>query len=324
MKEVSKKVILLKKNKANSYQLANVKVMETNANPEIIGTSLSAVNTMTACEEEMQMIMPDIIGVGPTSPEWKAKVKDYWNSICVPVTGGGKDLEIGFKVDVKDKKKKAFIDLLPEPDRKSDEALANYINRELEKDLKFYADIYMYATPIVPVDYLLYRYCMGYRDVANNHNNVDTHPHIRLYIFDQEVANKVIAKDASVKREVTGKLAELYNKRELLLDVLYAFESDSVTQGETQQDIAIDRIATDTPVEFLATVKDKNLTNKAMIQKYIKAGILNKVPLTTHILDGETKEVLGEDMDRTLLWFNTKTNDGTVADYAKRFKELTK
>jgi len=319
MKEISRKVTLLKKNKNNSFQMANVKVIDANGNPEIIGTTVSAVAAMTSNDEEMKMVLPEIMGISPTSPDWQKEVKNYWNSICVYVTGSGKSLEIGFNYDFHDETRTKYITLTG---AKDEDGLIQYCETKLAKDPTFYKMMYRYATPLNKEDYLLYRYCMGYRDVANHHNNVDTHQHIRLYIFDEEVQKKIVAQDSLIKRESIIKLSELYGKRDALLDVLYVFESDAVTQDETAQDIAIELIASGTPVEFLATVKDKNITNKAMIQKYIRAGILKKVPLGTTILDNESGDPIGKDLDETLLWFKTPTNSGTVADYAKRFKEL--
>lgn len=319
MKEITRKVTILKRNKNNSFQMANVKVIDANGNPEIIGTTVTAVATMTANNEEMKMVLPDIIGVSKDSPDWNAKVKDYWNSLCVYVTGAGKQLEIGFSYDYEDETRTKFITATA---AKDEDGLIKYCEDKLAKDPTFYKFMYRYAKPLNAEDYLLYRYCMGYRDVANHHNNVDTHAHIRLYIFDDEVQKRIVAEDSKIKRESIIKLSELYSKREALLDVLYVFESDAVTQDETAQDIAIELIASGTPVEFLTTVKDKNITNKAMIQKYIRAGILKKVPLGTTILDGDSGDPIGKDLDETLLWIKTPTNAGTVADYAKRFKEM--
>ena len=321
MKEISRKVTLLKKNKNNSFQMANVKVIDANGNPEIIGTTVTAVAAMTSNDEEMKMVLPELIGISENSPDWAKEVKNYWNSICVYVTGAGKQLEIGFTYDFDDSDPRR-AKYITNAGVKDEDGLITYCNAKLTKDPTFYKFMYRYATPLNKEDYLLYRYCMGYRDVANHHNNVDTHAHIRIYIFDEEVQKRIVAEDSKIKRESIIKLSELYSKRDALLDVLYVFESDAVTQDETSQDIAIELIASGTPVEFLATVKDKNITNKAMIQKYIRAGILKKVPLGTTILDGDSGDPIGKDLDEALLWIKTPTNAGTVADYAKRFKEL--
>ena len=328
--EFPRKVIILKKNKANSYQMVNVKVIDANANPEIIGTSIGAVNAMTSCGDEMKMVMREILGLSPESPDWDKEVKRFWNDVCEYVYGIGKNLEIGFRYDISDPSKQVYIkgDVdkritgLPESVN-TNELLAAYCEKKIrEPKSNFYKEMWKYATPLNTEDYLLYRYCQGYRDVANEHNNVNTQAHIRFYIFDEEIANAVVANDAKVRKDVTTTLYGLYTKREELLDVLYAFDSPAVELNDTAQDIAIDKIATDTPVEFLAVAKDKNLQNKAMIFKYIKAGLLIKEPLTNHILDTESRDSLGKDMTETLLWFKTSTNKGAVEEYAKRFKEL--
>ena len=329
-KDISRKVIILKKNKTNSYQMANVKVIDANSNPEIIGTSISAVNAMTSSGEEMKMVMRPILGLSPDSPDWDKAVKNFWNDVCEYIYGIGKEIEIGFSYDISDESKQLYIkgdtlkSIVGLPITiKTDEQLATYCEAKLrEPKSTFYKEMWKYATPLVLEDYLLYRYCMGYRDVANDHNNVNTQPHIRFYIFDDEVAKKIVAADAKVKKDVTIALYGLYSDRDALLDVLYAFESSAVSETEVDQDIAIEKYAHDVPVEFLAFVNDKNLTNKAMIYKYIRAGILSKTPLSTHILDSDSKDPLGKDFDETLLWFKTPTNAGTVDAYAKRFKEL--
>lgn len=328
--ECPRKVIILKKNKANSYQMVNVKVIDANANPEIIGTSIGAVNAMTSCGEEMKMVMREILGLSPDSPDWDKELKRFWNDVCEYVYGIGKNLEIGFSYDISNPSKQIYIK--GDSDKKivglpksitTDELLAEYCEKKIrEPKSNFYKEMWKYATPLNTEDYLLYRYCQGYRDVANEHNNVNTQSHIRFYIFDEEIANAVVVNDAKIKREVTTTLSGLYGKPDELLDVLYAFGSPSVDQDETQQYIAIDKIATDTPVEFLATAKDKNLQNKAMILKYVKAGLLTKEPLTNHILDSASRDSLGKDIDETLLWFKTSTNGGAVEEYAKRFKEM--
>jgi len=195
----NKKVTILWRLFNDPFAQANKEQFINQSNPRKIGSSISAVNNLLANGDELKVLMRTVLGVDPNSnsSNWDKIVRNYWDSLSVDVHPNGKNLEIGFIYDLDDPERKSSIAKLKN-DVKSinnDTALKDYVTGFSKEGRPNVPDNkkYLYAQPINPQDWLLYRYCVGidgkgYRDVANDLKSVENSPHIRFYIFDEEIA----------------------------------------------------------------------------------------------------------------------------------------
>ena len=64
-----------------------------------LGSSVTAVEAIISNFSEIEAIMPNVLNISVSSPEFKRMVKVYFDSLTVDVPESGKPLEIGFIFD---------------------------------------------------------------------------------------------------------------------------------------------------------------------------------------------------------------------------------
>jgi len=326
--EKSEKITIFWKAQGSAFanQADNKKVIGESTRR--LGGSQSAINKMLACGDESKLLMPSLLGLSPNSPNWDTRIKQYWNDLSVEVIQVGKELEIGFNYNLNDISREKYLKEFKElvkskfkTDITTDEELYKFIGKvNVEETEK-----YKYATPISIEDYLLWRYCLVHREVANNIEDVDKSGAIRFYMYSEAEKTQAKIKMYELTNLAMKKYLEVIASAELIDALLYVYQDkltglDAVTKATMVQN----HMNTD-PKKFLALSSDTALTTKALIEKYISYGILKRLASTSIVVDASDPEfVLGNTLDEVIAFFNsTDANSKThLNEFEIKYKAL--
>lgn len=287
-------------------RIGNLPGQEHEDSKQKIGSSYkgSSVNRGITLEEEKRWLK-QILSLSPESPNWELATEEYWKNISRPVPAGdGLELEVGLRYENEEDYKRDLNTL------KNENGVV--VNPK--------------GNPINIADYILYRYCLGYVEVANSFDLVGMSPKINFYIYskEKEIQEKKISQNQ--KRDayqlLYGNLSDR-NWVDYMLRCLIDSNSkytikDLSTKDDDEKDILLEETMNRNPSKFIAFGKDKNLELKALIELAIAIGALGRISNTATVtMDGVT---IGNDLDEAVAFFNNPKNAqalGTVKAQTK-------
>jgi len=327
------------------FQVINLEAMGEYSRK--LGSAVNVVNTLCSLTEEMKVLLPTILGVSPdnSSVNWQAQVSKYWHNFSLDVLPTGMTFNIGFRFNLHDtndtRRMKALESVLKKAGVKDtdsesvkEKALLEYLfgtdkdgNKNVTEE-----ELYQYGTPLNIPDYLAWRYCLLTSQVANTPEVANNSTKIRFYLHNAEDAKKA-KKDANLKSTNAIKVyADMLNKDssiKLMEAVCISkklvsweeFKNRDWKADDTQATVL--QYATDKPVDFLATVADKNLQVKATIQSYIYCSLLTELPSSSIITDASDPSiVLGDNLNDAIAFFSRDTNKAYLSALEAKFKSL--
>lgn len=312
------------------YALANKNVLNAGTEPRKIGATLSAVNAMVAKGEEMRVLMPTILGTDPLSSklDWEASVKNYWHSLSVDIPLGGRLLDISWVVDANDPNKKDAIATLKEENKsiKSEKDLLNYLfatNQTTKEPNVLEEYLFRYATPANIEDYLLWRYCLLYRRVLNptaDPEILDRNPDIDFFLYDPNISKLKSKTNLKISQAAMTAYLELITKKDVKDDVLFVFGENPTTWDDFDKDQKLYSLHQSQAARFIEITKDKNLTTKSRIERYISMGILNRLAGTGIVIDANDPSIiLGNNINEVVAYFVNDVNKAAVTEYNTRY-----
>lgn len=208
---------------------------------------------------------PSILGIAPNHVEWDKQLNNYWNSLYVNVPYAGLTLNTTITYRSKD-------------------------------------DV---GIPDNVANYILWRYCLKYKRVANSIADVNKTDNIWFYMWSKEEETKARLTDQQIKDRafiLRMEVAKTLDKATAVL-LLYNVEPAKTT-GELSVQLA--EIADKDPNRFIKIASDDQLVEKALIKKYVILGLL-KNPLNTSAIMYEDK-IIGNDYNEALAWLNHPNN----------------
>ena len=269
--------------------------------------------------EEEKSLLPDIIGVSNTSPDWKKATKDYWCDISLPVPandidgfGGGLELEVGFmyanQADADKGRKEEDEELI---------AFNNALNKGQEYIMKY--DVrYKVGHLINPANFVAYRYILLHPEVANRVDDLYKTPRILFYIHSQQVENKIKHVALKARKQAYGLFIELIDqpvKTRYVISLL-SKEIDAIARKNKEtydlssdmgRQIALEDLARDKPGRLISVYNDENLIDKAFIEECIKHGYLKRVSNTDTIIYG-ANTTIGYNLDQAVIYLRDPAN----------------
>lgn len=165
-----------------------------------------------------------------------------------------------------------------------------------EKDGVFY--------PIQPADYVLYKYCLSYSQVATTYDEIGSSPKIRFYLWEEtqekslKLKSKARADEAILLRMSLEKNIEQMNS-------VIVLSGNTLPRSIEDRQLLLVELSKDTE-RFLALGKDKKLLEKAFVERLIKIGALGR-PLHSTLVtyDGA---VIGKNLEEAAVWLGLPTN----------------
>lgn len=265
-------------------------------------------------EEEVKYL-PEIIGYAPSDTEWRKMTSEYWNNISVPIPADGLTPEklqgkiLTFKVGfVNESDKKAFDSVFDFEEK------ANIL-KKLNSDNK--------CEVVTGVnDYILFRYCLVYKKVANKIEDVNKSPRIQFYLYSKQNEIKTNHQAFKARVQANNKFAEILMKEDIINAVLLLFGQDVKAFEDLQEKhIVLEGLIKQDPAKFLSFVEDSNLEIKAKIKKAVELRIIHSPVHTDSYYYGDNNEVLlGTTLTDAVLFWNNDKNKEIIGVIESRLK----
>ena len=192
-------VISLVHNYSN-YRKVNMKVL--GQRKETIGSSISSCRILSSNAGEVNAYFPALVGLSPNHADFTTRVKAWLSNIQWVVNENDVPLNISFvyntKKDYLDFKRRedAIDEEYAKVDRSNLSAIKDAIKRRVDALNTLESEKYKVGHPVNVEQYIIYRHCLLYRDVAKDTAIVNSDPSIRFYIKDEakeaEMAKKLV------------------------------------------------------------------------------------------------------------------------------------
>lgn len=301
---------------------------------DYIGSCIESSRRLSANKVEAEKYFPNVIGIMPNHENFLTRVKQYLNNIRIAVDEQGVTFDTSFRYDHKEDYLKVQAEL------EEIEKRYNSVNRnntaELRKALKAKIDAIdaverkkaEYGYPLNVEDYLMYRHCLLYNDVAKDMAFINGEQNIRFYIKDNkkeeerkrkqhELANKalqnyvVLLGDSSLFDAVYVQYCVINNKPILT----------SLIKDVVDREVELRKFATDYPDKFNKIYSNKDVRIIADIELLIARGELIKSDYNQNITTPDGV-LIGANMNEALAWFKNTENISAVNAYKNKLKNF--
>lgn len=327
MASQSRIIDLISKINPDVFKIVNKDIFGTTDQP--LGSNQGAVNRILMNHEHMlKVLMPSIIVTSPDDPTWYKRVSNYWNSLTIKVPIGGKRLETGYNFSLTDSSRSSYLADLKVAAKKqsieldTDEALKDYVLKYVPENER-----YKYASPINVIDYLIWIYCLGHREVAKQVDHIEKSTNIKFLLIDPKDIEDSRKAQHVVSIEATKKYLEILVDRKKVKDILYIRGENASKLDDLDADSRLKTFADAHPKEFLAIVNDPDMMTRARIERYCITGILKKLPNSSIIVDGQDTGVLiGNTMEEAILFFKSESSEkaSKVKEFSTRYQQKIK
>ena len=314
----------------SAYRRANIKSMPPRRN--IIGSSISSTRILSSNKDEVEKYFPQIIGISPNNPEFVTRVKAYLSNISFNVQDAGSTLNISFTYD---KKKDYFT--IKEKEEKINakrESVARNNTAAIKEAVKIWtqeindleSEKAKYGHPDNIEEYLLYRHCILYRDVAKDISLINSDSSLRFYIRDEnkeaERAKRLVDERRKAMRNFLA-LESSDKKRNAVFIQMTVNNGGNIAEAmmktPDQQVSALMTYLNDSPDKFNDLFEDKNVEMKSFIEALIARGELIRPEYNQQISTADGT-FIGSNMNEAVAYFNNPTNKPVLEAMQNRYK----
>lgn len=297
-----------------------------------IGSSVNSVRKLMSNKGEVEHYFPELVGVASNNPEFITRVKNYLNNIFFDVRDTERTIDVSFRYH----HKKDYLEI-----HKAEQKIwetYNAVDRSNTAKLYEAAVIrdndlfmieskkYQYGDPLNLEQYILYRHCLNYPDVAKDEAFINSNANLRFYIKDknkEEVRkNKLIKEEQAALRHLVELQASPVKTNAVYVEYcIYSgiSLSDGLSKTTLVQSKELMDFATTNPRKFNEFVNDKNLLDKAFIETLITRGELVRSDFNQQIStpDGE---FIGANINEAISYFKNPNNAGLKTKLENKLK----
>ena len=301
---------------------------------DYIGSCITSSRVLSSNKEEMDTYFPQLIGLSPNDNDYIRRVKQYLNNIQCKVDELGKTFDISFRYhhysDYKriSDKEDAIEARYKAANRQNLSELKKALNRKIADLNELESTKYKYGVPVNLEDYLMYRHCLLYNDVAKDQALINSDISIRFYFKDDkkeaEKARKLRNEIVKAKQNYVAAIAdeELFEA----IYVQYCLLSNrpiisSLLEEEIDKQIKLDRFSQEEPVKFNKLFKDENIKLRSNIEKLIAHGVLVRSQYNQQITSTDGS-LIGANMIEAIGWFKNPENNSYVNAYLNQLKNI--
>jgi hypothetical protein len=299
---------------------------------DYIGGSVSASRVLSANKDEVETYFPNIVGLAPNNENFITRVKQYLNNIRIPVDELGKTFNVSFFYNKKadyykiKKEEEKIEDAYLKANRQDTSKLKAALKEKISRLNVLEGTKCKLGHPIDVEEYLMYRHCLLYNDVAKDVALINSDPSIRFYFKDnQKEADKLKKFRIELNKAKVNYVQCLGDDD--LFDAIYIQYCvinglpiiSSLAEDIIERQNKLDKFSTEEPVKFNKLCSDKNVRLMAVIEKLIARGELVRSEFNQNIttVDGE---FIGANMKEAVAWFNNPNNSSVVNAFHNRLK----
>lgn len=314
------------------YRKANDKVLPKRR--DFIGSSIRSSRVLSANRAEVEAYFPQLLGLSPNNESFITRLKQYLNNIQVHVDEFGVTFDCSFQY----RRKRDYLSFKAREEQIEQEyRRANRQNlQELKKalDAKVMAlnnlesEKYAYGNPINISDYILYRHCLLYRDIAKDTAIINSDPYVRFYFRDdtkeKELQQKLRQEINNAKRNYVEVIGD-----DDLFDAVYIQYCvsaglpvvNSLQNERIDKETQLDKFSIAEPIKFNKIVNDKDVKVKSLIELLISRGEFVRSQWNQNITTADG-EFIGSNMKEAIAWARNPDNDNVLAAFKNKLKYI--
>lgn len=182
------------------------------------------------------------------------------------------------------------------------------------------------GSPINPFEYMLYRWCLVYGDVANEKSLINKSSKIRFYLHSQdEIVKETKTKQTNEKNRLKL-LVKVTESLDSITNLIYAMgEANGVSDMTDEIGLYdyVTMLSVSRESDFIRIASDTNLSLIGKIEKYIASGILTR-KLGTNIISNPINpdEPIGSTMEEVIDYFKKPSNKVVIQEFEDKFKTI--
>lgn len=314
----------------SNYRRVNMKVL--GQRKEVIGSSVRSGQILSSNVGEVNKYFPELVGLSPNHPDFVSRVKAWLSNIQFIINENDVTLNTSFVYE--HKKDYLYIkkqeDAINESYEKVDRANINAIKEALKKKLEdlntLESSKHKYGRPQNLEQYLMYRHCLLYREVAKDVALINSDSSIRFYIKDeakeQERQKKLVQERSTAMRNFVELSASdvKFNAVYLAIAIIRNDNlSEALLKEQAIKQTIVMNFVNDNPDKFNKLVSDKNITTKAFIETLIIRGELIRSEYNQQISTPDGT-FIGSNMNEAIAWFENPNNKATRTAYENKLK----
>lgn len=302
----------------SNYRKVNMKVL--GQRKETIGSSISSCRILSSNAGEVNAYFPALVGLSPNHPDFTSRVKAWLSNIQFVVNENDVPLDISFVYNTKrdylnfKRKEDAIDDEYAKIDRTNLAAIKDGIKRRVNALNTLESEKYKFGHPVNLEQYIIYRHCLLYRDVAKDTAIVNSDPSIRFYIKDENKEAEKQKKLIEYRMQAMRNFIELNaspSKRNAVYIAVVASRNENVSEALIKSDAEknsylMDYVNTH-PDKFNKMISDKNITTRAFIETLIVRGELVRSEFNQQISTADGT-LIGSNMNGAIAFFNNPDN----------------
>lgn len=314
------------------YRKANDKVLPKKR--DYIGSSIRSSQILTSNRAEVEAYFPQLLGISVNNENFVTRLKQYLNNIQVPVNELGVTFDCSFRFNHR-------RDYFAFKAREEEIEMAyKKANKQSTKDLRaalaikindlnnLESEQYAVGSPVNITDYILYRHCLLYRDIAKDTALINCDPFVRFYLKDdakdKERQQKLRQEINNAKRnyiEVIGD-DEVFDAVYIQYCVVAGLPIvNSLLSEKIDKETQLDKFSTSEPVKFNSIVKDKDLRIKSLIEFLIARGEFVRSQFNQNITT-QDGEFIGANMKEAIAWAKNPENENILAAFKNKLKYI--
>lgn len=314
------------------YRKANDKVLPKKR--DYIGSSIRSSQVLASNRAEVEAYFPQLLGISVNNENFVTRLKQYLNNIQVPVNELGVTFDCSFRFNHK-------RDYFAFKAREEEIEMAyKKANKQSTKDLRaalaikindlnnLESEQYAVGSPVNITDYILYRHCLLYRDVAKDTALINCDPFVRFYLKDdakdKERQQKLRQEINNAKRnyiEVIGD-DEMFDAVYIQYCVVAGLPIvNSLLSERMDKENQLDKFSTSEPVKFNSIVKDRDLRIKSLIELLIARGEFIRSQFNQNITT-QDGEFIGANMKEAIAWAKNPENENVLAAFKNKLKYI--
>lgn len=314
------------------YRKANDKVLPKKR--DYIGSSIRSSQVLASNRAEVEAYFPQLLGISVNNENFVTRLKQYLNNIQVPVNELGVTFDCSFRFN---HKRDYFAFKAREEEI---EMVYKKANKQSTKDLRaalaikindlnnLESEQYAVGSPVNITDYILYRHCLLYRDIAKDTALINCDPFVRFYLKDdakdKERQQKLRQEINNAKRNYIEVIGD-----DEMLDAVYIQYCvvaglpivNSLLSERMDKESQLDKFSTSEPIKFNSIVKDRDLRIKSLIELLIARGEFVRSQFNQNITT-QDGEFIGANMKEAIAWAKNPENENVLDAFKNKLKYI--
>ena len=316
----------------SNYRKANMKVLGQRR--ETIGSCVRSCQILSSNSKEVDAYFPALIGISPSNPDYVTRVKQWLSNIQFTINENDVQLNTSFVYDHKkdyveiQKKEDAINAEFDKVDRSNTQVIKEALKKKIESLNTLESTKYQFGHPENVEQYLMYRHCLLYKEVAKDTALINSDPSIRFYIKDeareQERQKKLTLERSTAMRNFV-ELSSSDAKFDAIFVAISIIRNDNLADAllkdkSIKQSIVMDFVNTN-PDKFNKLIADKHIQMKAFIETCIIRGELVRSDFNQQISTPDGT-FIGANMNEAIAWFENDANKAIRSALENKIKQL--